>query len=86
MPTLADTAAAFPQPPKDYSAIHWAIWGGPQSKERIIADIDKIYTNGGGVYMINNSRGVQPDYLSPAYLAGENGGDGVQAARDEGVD
>ena len=68
LPTLADTAAAFPQPPKEYSAIHWAIWGGPQNRERIIADIDKIHANGGGVYMINNSRGVQPAYLSPAYL------------------
>jgi hypothetical protein len=67
-PTLADTAAAFAQPPGEYSAIHWAIWGGPQNKERIISDIDKIHANGGGVYMINNSRGVRPAYLSPEYM------------------
>jgi hypothetical protein len=68
VPTVAEAAASFAQPPMEYGAIHWAIWGGPQTKERIIADIDGIYANGGGVYMINNSRGVQPKYLSPEYM------------------
>jgi len=68
MPTVAEAAAAFPQPPQEYQAIHWAIWGGPQSKERIIADIERIHANGGGVYMINNSQQVQPKYLSPEYM------------------
>jgi hypothetical protein len=68
LPTVAEMADAFPQPPKEYSAIHWAIWGGPQNKARILSDIEKIYANGGGVYMINNSRGVKPDYLSPEYM------------------
>jgi hypothetical protein len=68
VPTIAEAAAMFPKPPPEYSAIHWAVWGGPQSKERIISDIDKIAANGGGVYMINNSRGVKPAYLSPEYM------------------
>ena len=68
VPTVAEAAAAFAQPPMEYGAIHWAIWGGPQTKERIISDIDKIHANGGGVYMINNSRGVLPKYLSPEYM------------------
>jgi hypothetical protein len=68
LPTVAEAAATFPQPPKEYGAIHWAIWGGPQSKERIIADIERIHANGGGVYMINNSQRVQPKYLSPEYM------------------
>jgi len=68
VPTVAEAAASFAQPPKEYGAIHWAIWGGPQSKQNIIADIDKITANGGGVYMINNSRGVKPAYLSPEYM------------------
>lgn len=68
VPTVAEAAVAFPAPPSEYRAIHWAIWGGAQSKERIIADIAHIHANGGGVYMINNSRGVQPDYLSPGYM------------------
>jgi hypothetical protein len=68
MPTVAEAAAVFPDPPKEDSAIHWAIWGGPQNKARILSDIEKIYANGGGVYMINNSRGVKPAYLSPDYM------------------
>lgn len=68
MPTVAEAAATFPNRPKEYGAIHWAIWGGPQDKERIIADIDRIAANGGGVYMINNSQRVQPKYLSPEYM------------------
>src|SRR5476649_1467073 len=58
VPTVAEAATLFAQPQKEYSAIHWAIWGGQQSKERIVSDIEKIYQSGGGVYMINNSRGV----------------------------
>jgi hypothetical protein len=68
VPTVAEAAALFAQPQKEYSAIHWAIWGGQQSKARIISDIEKIYASGGGVYMINNSRGVKPAYLSPEYM------------------
>lgn len=68
VPTVAEAAAAFPQPPTEYGAIHWAIWGGPQTKARIIADIERIHANGGGVYMINNSQRVQPKYLSPEYM------------------
>ena len=87
VPTVAEAAASFAQPPMDYGAIHWAIWGGPQTKERIIADINKIHANGGGVYMINNSRGVQPKYLSPEYMgSGEDGRPGVQEKRHESLD
>jgi len=68
MPTVAEVAAAFPEPPMEYRAIHWAIWGGPQTKERIIADIEHAYANGVGVYMIDNSQRVQPKYLSPEYM------------------
>jgi hypothetical protein len=68
VPTVAGAAATFARPPMEYRAIHWAIWGGRQSKERILADIERIHANGGGVYMINNSRGVQPRYLSPEYM------------------
>ena len=68
MPTVAEAAASFPNPPTAYGAIHWAIWGGLQTKERIITNIDMIGANGGGVYMINNSQRVQPKYLSPEYM------------------
>ncbi|HWA10537.1 MAG TPA: glycosyl hydrolase [Opitutaceae bacterium] len=66
MPTVAEVAAAFPQPPKEYSAIHWAT-GFPAPKERLIADIDNTAANGGGVLMIN-SGGRTVKYLSPEYF------------------
>lgn len=68
VPPVAEVAAAFRNPPKEYGAIHWAIWGGQQTRERIIADIDKIAASGGGVYMINNSQRIQPKYLSLEYM------------------
>jgi len=67
MPTVAEAAASFANPPKEYGAIHWAL-GFPPSQERIQADIERIAANGGGGYMIN-SGGRSPKYLSPEYLA-----------------
>jgi hypothetical protein len=87
MPTVAEATALFAQPQKEYSAIHWAIWGGQQSKERIISDIEKIYENGGGVYMINNSRGVKPAVsLARIYGLGEDRRSGMQETRHESLD
>jgi alpha-L-rhamnosidase len=68
MPTTAEAAAAFPAPPREYGAIHWAIWGGPMTKERILTDIEQMEANGAYVIMINNSRGLRPKYFSPEYL------------------
>ena len=67
-PTLAEAAAAFAQPPHEYGTIHWAIWGGQQTKERVLADIERIEANGTYVVMIDNSRGLRPKYFSPEYL------------------
>src|SRR5471032_2212461 len=66
MPTVAQAAAAFPNPPKEYGAIHWAT-GFPPPKERILSDIEHTATNGGSVYMIN-SGGRSVKYLSPEYF------------------
>ena len=68
VPSVREAAASFAMPPREYGAIHWAIWGGQQSNERILADIARIDANGGGVYMINNSRGLRPKYFTPEYL------------------
>ena len=68
MPTVAEAAAAFAQPPREYGAIHWAIWGGQLTRERILADIENMYANGTYVIMINNSRGLRPKYFTPEYL------------------
>ena len=66
-PPLSAMAAAFAQPPKEYSAIHWAL-GFPPGSDRILSDIEHVSANGGGGYMIN-SGGKQPKYLSPEYFA-----------------
>jgi hypothetical protein len=66
MPTVAEAAASFSSPPREYGAIHWAL-GFPPSRERILADIDRVSANGGGGYMIN-SGGRQPKYFSPEYF------------------
>ncbi len=68
VPTVAEAAAAFPQPPREYGTIHWAIWGGAVTKERILGDIEHMHANGAYIIMINNSRGLQPKYFSPEYL------------------
>ena len=46
LPTVAEAAAAFPSPPKEYGAIHWAT-GFPPARERIVADIENTAANGG---------------------------------------
>ena len=66
VPSVAEAAQTFADPPKQYGAIHWAIWGGPHTKEQILADIENIYANGGGVYMINNSQRVSPNISRPS--------------------
>ncbi len=65
-PSLADVAAAFPKPPKEYCAIDWAL-GFPPPRERILSDIEHVDANGGGAYMVN-SGGKSPKYLSPEYF------------------
>jgi len=68
MPSVREAATSFAKPPSEYGAIHWAIWGGQQTPERIVADIEQIHANGGSVYMINNSRVLRPKYFTPKYL------------------
>ena len=68
VPTVSEAASSFANPPREFGAIHWAIWGGQQTKDRILTDITNINANGGCVYMINNSQRVMPAYLSPEYL------------------
>jgi len=68
VPTVAEAAAAFPAPPREYGAIHWAIWGGQQTKEHILSEIERLYANGTYVIMLNASRGLRPKYFSAEYM------------------
>jgi len=46
VPSASEAAKGFVNPPAEYGAIHWAIWGGQQTSERIVADIKQIHANG----------------------------------------
>jgi hypothetical protein len=69
VPSLREAAASFRTPPREYGAIHWAIWGGELTRERIIQEFDSLQAN--GVYIVNfgPARGMTPKYLSPEHLA-----------------
>ena len=47
IPSVRDAAANFKTPPREYGAIHWAIWGGELTKERIVSEFDALVANGG---------------------------------------
>ena len=36
VPSVSEAAESFTAPPAAYGAIHWAIWGGQQTKERVV--------------------------------------------------
>jgi len=69
VPSLNEAAAAFRTPPREYGAIHWAIWGGELTQARIVQEFDQLVAN--GVYVVNfgPARGMSPKYLSPEHLA-----------------
>jgi len=69
VPSVGDAAANFKTPPREYGAIHWAIWGGELTKERIVSELDSLVAN--GVYIINfgPSQHMTPKYFSPEHLA-----------------
>ena len=69
LPALSDVASRFKTPPREYGAIHWAIWGGELTRERIVREFDTLAAN--GVYVVNfgPSQRMNPKYLSPEHLA-----------------
>jgi hypothetical protein len=69
VPPVGEAAANFKTPPREYGAIHWAIWGGELTKERIVSELDALAAN--GVYIINfgPSQHMTPKYFSPEHLA-----------------
>ena len=68
MPTVSEAAANFRYPPHEYGAIHWAIWGGALTRERIVQEFDSLVAN--SIYVVNfgPARGMTPKYLSPEYF------------------
>ena len=69
IPSVSEVAASFHTPPREYGAIHWAIWGDELTQARIVHEFDQLVAN--GVYVVNlaPARGMTPKYLSPEHLA-----------------
>jgi hypothetical protein len=68
VPSAGEAAANFRTPPREYGAIHWAIWGDELTRERIVREFDQLAGN--GIYVVNlgPARGMTPKYLSPEHL------------------
>lgn len=67
-PSVREAAANFTTPPREYGAMHWAIWGGELTKERIVREFDQLVAN--GVYVVNfgPAQRMNPKYLSPEHI------------------
>src|ERR1035437_9481277 len=50
----------FRTPPRQYGAIHWAIWGNELTQARIVSEFDQLVAN--GIYVVNlaPARGMTP--------------------------
>jgi len=69
VPSVREAAADFRTPPREYGAIHWAIWGDELSQARIVSEFDQLVAN--GIYVVNlaPARGMTPKYFSPEHFA-----------------
>jgi len=46
VPSISEAAANFHTPPREYGAIHWAIWGNELTRARIVQEFDQLIANG----------------------------------------
>jgi hypothetical protein len=68
-PSVREAASNFRTPPREYGAIHWAIWGGELTRERIVREFDQLQANGVFVVNLGPARGMTPKYFSPEHFA-----------------
>jgi hypothetical protein len=67
VPSVREAAANFRTPPHEYGAIHWGPWNGPDARQRIVQDFDRLAAN--GIFVVNLSPGRgEPKYLSPEHM------------------
>jgi hypothetical protein len=67
VPSVREAAANFKKPPHEYGAIHWGPWNGPDARQRIVQDFDRLAAN--GIFVVNLSPGRgEPKYLSPEHM------------------
>src|ERR1022692_3399247 len=83
VPSLHEAAANFKTPPREYGAIQpFASWNGPDARERMVPDLDRLAAN--GIFVVNLSPGRgDPKYLSPEHMS--LGKLAVQAAAKRGM-
>ena len=69
VPSVREAAANFKTPPHEYGAIQpFASWNGPDARERIVQDFDRLAAN--GIFVVNLSPGRgEPKYLSPEHMS-----------------
>ena len=69
VPAVREAAANFRTPPREYGAIHWAIWGDELSQARIVREFDQLVAS--GIYVVNlaPARDMTPKYFSPEHFA-----------------
>jgi hypothetical protein len=68
-PTLRDVAANFKSPPREYGAIQpFTSWNGPDAKDRVAPDLDRLAAAGMFIVNVSPGRG-EPKYLSPEHMA-----------------
>ena len=69
VPSVRDVAANFKAPPREYGAIQpFASWNGPDARERMVQDFDRLAAN--GIFVVNMSPGRgEPKYLSPEHVS-----------------
>lgn len=67
-PSVREAAGNFRTPPREYGAIHWAIWGGELTQARIVQEFDQLVAS--GIYVVNlaPARGMTPKYFSPEHF------------------
>lgn len=71
VPSVAEAAANFKTPPREYGAIQpFLSWNGPDAADRrarIVQDLDRLSAN--GIFVINHSPGRgEPKYLSADHM------------------
>ena len=69
VPSVREAAANFKTPPREYGAIQpFASWNGPDARERMVQDFDRLAAN--GIFVVNMSPGRgDPKYLSPEHMS-----------------
>ena len=46
VPSVREAAGNFRTPPREYGAIHWAIWGGELTQACIVQEFDQLVASG----------------------------------------